>query len=164
MNKLTPLESSEDTDTNLNELDFTLSTCFLMFKSEILVLKRARKDEQVGKWGVPGGKLSSEETPVSALVREVFEETGLTLFDAKFQFLSKALITNPCDGRYLIYLYYYKLYSKPKISIHHEEHSDFQWVGIHNFMNLNLLVSQGLAFKHIEKKLYKLAQIEAHCR
>ncbi len=38
-----------------------------------------------GKWGSPGGKIDNGETPVAAAVRELCEETGITVLPADMQ-------------------------------------------------------------------------------
>jgi phosphoglycolate phosphatase len=47
-----------------------------------LLLVRTRKWS--GKWGTPGGKIEYGETVIDAFVREVQEETGITLRDPQF--------------------------------------------------------------------------------
>lgn len=44
----------------------------------ILLVQRGRMPEQ-GHWGLPGGKVDWMETVEDAVVREVFEETGLRI-------------------------------------------------------------------------------------
>lgn len=47
-------------------------------KGELLVVKRSEDDEQQpGIWELPGGRLERSEDPVSGLLRELMEETGL---------------------------------------------------------------------------------------
>ena len=50
-------------------------------KDEYLLLHRVKKvnDINEGKWIGVGGKLEEGETPDQCVVREVYEETGLTL-------------------------------------------------------------------------------------
>jgi 8-oxo-dGTP pyrophosphatase MutT (NUDIX family) len=48
-------------------------------KSEILLQKRG--DD--GNWGLPGGLIELDETPLEAGIREVYEETGMTLSNLK---------------------------------------------------------------------------------
>jgi 8-oxo-dGTP diphosphatase len=43
----------------------------------LLAQHRARRRENVGKWGLPGGKLKAREKPRAALRRELEEELGL---------------------------------------------------------------------------------------
>lgn len=44
---------------------------------EVLLIKKNRPDFQKGKWNGIGGKLEPGETPIQAMVREFWEETGL---------------------------------------------------------------------------------------
>lgn len=55
--------------------------CYIKRGDEYLLLYRNKKknDENEGKWVGVGGKFEPGETPEECLVREVYEETGLTL-------------------------------------------------------------------------------------
>ncbi|WP_117208322.1 NUDIX hydrolase [Allorhizocola rhizosphaerae] len=45
----------------------------------VFLIRRLRGMAFGGMWAFPGGALEPDETPVDAAVREVFEETGVTL-------------------------------------------------------------------------------------
>ena len=55
--------------------------CYLTRGDEVLMLHRVSKknDVNAGKWIGVGGKLERDETPEACVLREVREETGLTL-------------------------------------------------------------------------------------
>lgn len=55
------------------------AVCFLLMNqsNEVLAISRGNSDQ----WGLPGGKVETGETLKSALVREVFEETGYVVAD-----------------------------------------------------------------------------------
>ena len=55
--------------------------CIIQFGSEILIVRAKRK--QV--WQPVGGKIEGSETTEECILREVKEETGLNLTEAKFQ-------------------------------------------------------------------------------
>lgn len=50
-----------------------------VFRGDRLLLKKATRGISVGKWNAPGGKLDPGESPEACAVREVFEETRLTV-------------------------------------------------------------------------------------
>ena len=61
---------------------FILTTlCYIRKNGKILMLYRNKKENDLnqGKWVGVGGKFEEGETPDQCLIREVFEETGLTL-------------------------------------------------------------------------------------
>lgn len=63
----------------------------VIFKNKFLLLKRT-KDPYAGMWAMPGGKIELGEQIDEAIIREVFEETGLKVkFVAVRGFVSEIL-------------------------------------------------------------------------
>ncbi len=65
-----------------------LSTlCYIEQNGKYLMLHRVKKENDVNKdkWIGPGGHFEPDESPEECLVREVFEETGMTLTDYRFR-------------------------------------------------------------------------------
>jgi 8-oxo-dGTP diphosphatase len=52
-------------------------------QGEVLVAERAQHKFQGGRWEFPGGKVELAEEPVEALRRELREEIGIEVIDAK---------------------------------------------------------------------------------
>lgn len=61
--------------------------CYIEKDDCYLMLHRVKKknDENKDKWIGVGGKLEPGETPEECLLREVYEETGLTLTEYRFR-------------------------------------------------------------------------------
>ncbi|MFQ5910337.1 MAG: 8-oxo-dGTP diphosphatase [Thermoplasmata archaeon] len=59
--------------------------CFIMSGGRTLLLRKAEGFRGGGKWNAPGGKLLPGETAQECAIREVAEETGLTVQDMKEQ-------------------------------------------------------------------------------
>lgn len=58
---------------------FVIGTlCYALTTDAVLLLQRTRPPQQ-GKWSPPGGKLEFGEAPQEAIIREMQEETGLTI-------------------------------------------------------------------------------------
>src|SRR5690242_7134352 len=56
----------------------TGALCYIFDNDQLLLLKRNRPPH-VGLWSPPGGKMELGEAPSQCCIREVFEETGLTI-------------------------------------------------------------------------------------
>ena len=76
----------------------TTTLCYIENDSKYLMLHRVKKhnDMNEGKWIGVGGHVESQESPEDCLVREVKEETGLTLTSYKFRGLV-TFISNECE-------------------------------------------------------------------
>ena len=53
-------------------------------KHRILITRRSKTVAHPGLWEFPGGKLEAQESPLSALKREIHEEVGLNVLSADF--------------------------------------------------------------------------------
>ncbi len=78
--------------------------CYLEREGQYLMLYRNKKKQDInaGKWIGVGGKLEAGESPEEALLREVQEETGLTLT----AYRHRGLVTFSADG-YTEYMHLY---------------------------------------------------------
>ena len=66
---------------------FSTTLCYIESQDHYLMLHRVKKEHDVneGKWIGVGGKFLEGETPEDCLLREVREETGLTLLSWRFR-------------------------------------------------------------------------------
>lgn len=64
---------------------FNTTLCYITRGDEVLMLHRVKKQKDINKdkWIGVGGKFEGTESPDECLLREVYEETGLTLTDWK---------------------------------------------------------------------------------
>ena len=65
----------------------TTTLCYIENDDKYLMLHRIKKQNDMngGKWIGVGGHVESQETPEECLMREVKQETGLTLTSYKFR-------------------------------------------------------------------------------
>lgn len=63
------------------------SLCYIEHDNKYLMLHRVKKQNDINqdKWVGIGGKFEAKESPEECNAREVFEETGLTLKNAKYR-------------------------------------------------------------------------------
>ncbi len=104
-------------------------------KGEFLLLKRSENSHSnPGKWDLPGGKLVRGETLEEAVVREVWEETGISIVPgeiagyATFELPDKKVIAVIYDGGYFI--------ADVKLSY---EHLEYTWISPDSILELDAL-------------------------
>lgn len=71
-------------------------------RGEYLMLHRTKKENDLNhdKWIGVGGKFEGNETPEECLLREVYEETGLTLTNFQFRGIV-TFLSNEWEGEYM---------------------------------------------------------------
>ena len=77
----------------------TTTLCYIENNDQYLMLHRTKKPNDIneGKWIGVGGHVESDESPEECLVREVREETGLTLTSYKFRGLV-TFVNSECES------------------------------------------------------------------
>lgn len=109
-------------------VELTVS-CLIHNNESILLQDRAKKD-----WKgltLPGGHIELGESIVDAVIREMKEETGLTIIHPKLCGIKQFPIEN---GRYLVFLFETNDYSSDVIS---SEEGEMYWVKKSELSNLN---------------------------
>lgn len=76
--------------------------CYIEKDNKYLMLHRVKKvnDQNHNKWIGVGGKFEEGETPEECLLREVKEETGLTLTSYRFRGIV-SFISDECENEYM---------------------------------------------------------------
>jgi len=104
-------------------------------KGEFLLLRRSQNSHSnPGKWDLPGGKLNHRELLEEAILREVWEETGISIIPgniagyATFELPDKQIIAVVYDGGYVI--------ADVKLSY---EHIEYAWISLDTILKMNQL-------------------------
>ena len=79
--------------------------CYIERDGQVLMLHRVKKqqDENAGKWIGIGGHLEENESPEECILREIREETGLTVSNLRLRGILTFIL--PAWGNELTFLY-----------------------------------------------------------
>ena len=110
--------------------------CYLKNNDQTLMLYRNKKpgDIHKGKWNGLGGKVEAGETPEQCAIREIQEESGLTVIDLKFN----GVITFPMfDGVDDWYVFIFTINESHGFLIDSPE-GELAWIPDEKLLELNL--------------------------
>ena len=104
----------------------------------LLLLQRSgTKAYMPGKWDIPGGSLEAGESPVATILREVKEETGITIRVKRIRYAYSNLAEMPL--RQTIQVVYDAEYISGDITLNPQEHQDFKWVSMEELQQYDLI-------------------------
>jgi len=119
-----------------------VSACMILFENEFLNLKTGAHKKLAGLWGVPAGKIETNETPVQGILREVKEETGIQLPQNELKKFKLIYVRYPeIDFEY--HLFYVRMKEKPKVILDGKENSNYMWTTKENALKLPLIPDEG---------------------
>ena len=109
--------------------------CYIEKDDKYLMLHRVKKENDLNhdQWVGVGGKFEPDETPEECMLREVREETGLTLLSWKF----RGIVTFSQEGFGTEYMCLYTA-DEFEGEFHDCEEGVMEWVPKKNLMDLNL--------------------------
>lgn len=122
--------------------------CYIEQDEKYLMLHRVSKKNDVNKdkWIGVGGKFEPGETPEECLMREVTEETGLTLVNYTF----RGIMTFICDNVEPEYIF---LYTADEFSgeLKSCDEGKLEWVNKKDISKLNIWEGDKLMFKMLDE-------------
>lgn len=123
--------------------------CYIEKEDSYLMLHRVKKEMDVNKdkWIGVGGHFEKDESPEECLLREVKEETGLTLESWKF----RGLITFVCQGWNTEYMCLYTA-DKFQGEIKECDEGELVWVPKSQLNHLNLWEGDKIFFRLLEER------------
>ena len=117
---------------------FTVVSCFVQHEDQFVLLLRRPDKPQGSRWGVPAGKVHTDENVRVAMVRELREETGIDVVSSGLQYFSKICVRHAqCDFTY--YMFSTRVNKKPMIRVSRQEHTRYRWVSPRQALSLNLV-------------------------
>lgn len=102
------------------------------------------------RWGIPGGKIKTNETALDALRREVMEETGLEIEDVRFQMVQDCI--QPPEfykqAHFLLLNYTARVVGPCNVRLNDEAES-FQWLPLAETFRLDLNTPTRILVDHV---------------
>ena len=123
--------------------------CYCEHEGKILLLKRHPNKYQGNTWGVPGGKFEEGEDARQAVVREVYEEVGLSVESEDLIHIGTFYIKD-AQVEYVFHTFRKSFIKKPLIILALEEHLEAKWVTIEEAFKLPLIRAGREALVHYE--------------
>lgn len=117
---------------------FEVVSCFMELNGKILLLLRQDHKPQGNTWGVPAGKMDDGEDSLSAIYRELEEETGHKPVKDSITFHSKLFVRYP-EFDFIYHIFHLKVQNELTITINEEEHKEYLWVSPTDAMSMNLI-------------------------
>lgn len=101
---------------------------FIKSDEKFLIVKRSADETFLPNvWELPGGKSEPEENPNDSVVREVYEECGLTITVTRPAVI-KSYVSEERNIHYVEIFYLCSLVTESSQVILSEEHSEFKWI------------------------------------
>ncbi|OGH02809.1 MAG: hypothetical protein A2798_00020 [Candidatus Levybacteria bacterium RIFCSPHIGHO2_01_FULL_37_17] len=114
-----------------------VSGVFIQDGPKFLLLQRNFNKPYGEKWALPGGKSNHGESRTRTAIREVKEETQITLGDSLTYF--NTIYEVYPDGDFIYHIFTARLAAIQLVTINYNEHSDFAWVTPYQALQKDLI-------------------------
>lgn len=101
--------------------------CFLEHEGRFVLLHRHAHKPDGGTWGLPAGKVELGESDESAVLRELWEETGYKALPSQLEYLREDPF-HYHDGSVMFVIYKVILEQPHNVRLEQKAHSEYKWV------------------------------------
>ncbi len=130
------------------KLRVEIATLYIEDGNRLLFLHRQENKSQGNLWGIPGGKIEKNETPLQAVIREIKEETGYDFSNQPIQFLKTVYIEYNEKDHFVYHMFRVKMPFDPgAVKINFKEHKGFTWLTVDDALKLNLIKDEDYCIK-----------------
>lgn len=122
-------------------VDLRFVGCFVESGGQILQLLRSRsKNVEPFKWGSPAGGIIEGETTELAMVRELREETGLSVFPRQLEEIGSVFVSYP-KFSFEYFVFKLRFPYKPEIVLS-SEHTAYVWIDPAEAQSLDIMLDE----------------------
>lgn len=125
---------------------FEVVSCLLEWQNKILLLHRQDHKPEGDTWCVPAGKVETGENLAAAMIRELYQETGLELVASDLEYRGKVYVKYP-DYDFVYHVFYSASPGSQRILINRSEHKAYRWVPPRAALNMNLIQDEDECIK-----------------
>jgi 8-oxo-dGTP diphosphatase len=112
--------------------------CYVQFNGNFILLQRQPSKTHGGKWGLPAGKIDPGEDDYAAVIREVYEETGIKVNKGHLKKLKTLWVEN--EGHEIEYHTFILTLTAPtKIVLSDDEHQAYRWTSPEKSLAMDLV-------------------------
>lgn len=101
------------------------------------------------RWGIPGGKIKTNEPALEALRREVMEETGLKLKDIRFELVQDCIEPAEFYRKAHFLLLNYTAEATGTAVVLNDEAEAYRWVGLDEAGQMELNTPTRILFDYV---------------
>lgn len=123
---------------NIFNPKFEIVSCFIEYAGNILMVHRCEKKSEGNKWGLPAGKINKGESLIKGIIREVNEETKISLGTDEIIYLGKHYIKYD-DYDFVYHSFKTILKRWPEVIIPYSELKGFSWVSPYDAIKYDLV-------------------------
>ena len=129
--------------------DIEVVSCVLEHNGKFVLLHRQKHKTHGDKWGLPAGKIEkTDKNMEDAIIRELFEETGVLAKEEDLIFHKTFFVSHP-NQNFLYHCFKLNLEKRPDVVINKEEHKAFKWVTLDEASQMPIVTDGFSCIKYI---------------
>lgn len=120
------------------ESKFEIVSCYVEHNGDILILHRQDHKPEGNTWGLPAGKVDDGEDVITAMLREIEEETGIIKQASELEFLETVYVKYP-EYHFIYHMFKVVMDTRPDIRLSDKEHKGYKWSNPSDMLKLPLV-------------------------
>lgn len=120
------------------ESKFEIVSCYVEHNGDILILHRQDHKPEGNTWGLPAGKVDDGEDVITAMLREIEEETGIIKQASELEFLETVYVKYP-EYHFIYHMFKVVMDTRPDIRLGDKEHKGYKWSNPSDMLKLPLV-------------------------